>query len=93
VGSGNSQVRAGVLRLVSMLPGVSVTHGTVDGQPALTLTAGAAEFGMSYQEAITINANTGIPLKMDGGTADKVATTVTWVVTRVNLADIAAGKF
>ena len=48
---------------------------------------------MSYQEAITINANTGIPLKMDGGTADKVATTVTWVVTRVNLADIAAGKF
>ena len=93
VGSGNSQVRAGVLRLVSMLPGVSVTHGTVDGQPTLTLTAGAAEFGMSYQEAITINANTGIPLKMDGGTANKVATTVTWVVTRVNLADIAAGKF
>ena len=93
VGSGNSQVRAGVLRLVSMLPGVSVTHGTVDGQPTLTLTAGAAEFGMSYQEAITINANTGIPLKMDGGTAGKVATTVTWVVTRVNLADIAAGKF
>ena len=47
----------------------------------------------AYQEAITINANTGIPLKIDGGTAGKVATTVTWVVTRVNLADIAAGKF
>ena len=93
VGSGNPQVRAGVLRLVSMLPGVSVTYGTVDGQPTLTLTAGEAEFGMSYQEAITVNANTGIPLKMDGGTAGKVATTVTWVVTRVNLADIAAGKF
>jgi hypothetical protein len=93
VGSGNPQVRAGVLRLVSRLPGVNVTHGTVDGQPTLTLTAGAGEFGMSYQEAITINANTGIPLKMDGGTAGKVDTTVTWVVTRVNLADIAAGKF
>jgi hypothetical protein len=95
VGSGNPQVRAGVLRLVSMLPGVSVTHGTVDGQPALTLTANGAEFGsgMSYQEAITINANTGIPLKMDGGTPGTVDTTVTWVVTRVNLADIAAGKF
>ena len=94
VGSGNPQVRAGVLRLVSMLPGVSVvTHGTVDGQPALTLTAGAGEFGMSYQEAITINANTGIPLKMDGGMSGKVDTTVAWVVTRVNLADIAAGKF
>ena len=48
---------------------------------------------MSYQEAIAINANTGIPLKMDGGTPGKVDTTVTWVVTRVNLADIAAGKF
>ena len=45
VGSGNPQVRAGVLRLVSTLPGVSVTHGTVDGQPALTLTASAAELG------------------------------------------------
>jgi len=95
VGSGNPQVRAGVLRLVSMLPGVSVTHGTVDGQPALTLTASAAEFGsgMAYQEAITINANTGIPLKMDGGTPGTVDTTVTWVVTRVNLADVASGKF
>ncbi len=48
---------------------------------------------LSYQEAITINANTGIPLKMDGGTPGTVDTTVTWVVTRVNLADIAAGKF
>jgi hypothetical protein len=94
VGSGNPQVRAGVLRLVSILPGVSVTHGTVDGQPALTFTASAAEFGMSYQEAITINATTGIPLKMDGGVPGKApGTTVTWVVTRVNLADIAAGKF
>jgi hypothetical protein len=95
VGSGNPQVRAGVLRLVSMLPGVSVTHSTVDGQPALTITASSAEFGsgMSYQEAISINANTGIPLKMDGGTPGTVDTTVTWVVTRVNLADIAAGKF
>ena len=44
-GSGNPQVRAGVLRLVSVLPGITVTHGTVDGQPTLTLTAGAAELG------------------------------------------------
>jgi hypothetical protein len=100
-GSGNPQVRAGVLRLVSALPGVTVTHGTVDGQPTLTLAAGADELGgnggaggSTYQEAITINAQTGIPLKMvggpDGGPAD---TTVTWKVTRVNLADVAAGRF
>jgi hypothetical protein len=106
-GAGNPQVRAGVLRLVSVLPGVSITHGTVDGQPTLTLTAGGDEFGNpvvdkaklknplgAYQEAITINASTGIPLRMVGGEAGKApATTVTWVVTRLNLADIAAGKF
>jgi hypothetical protein len=109
VGSGNPQVRAGVLRLVSALPGITVTHGTVDGQPTLTLTAGAAELGNTvsgidnanpkaatgppYQEAITINADTGIPLEIVGGPAGKVAVTVTYVVTRVNLAGIAAGKF
>ncbi|MGH3295907.1 MAG: hypothetical protein ACRDP7_29325 [Trebonia sp.] len=109
VGSGNPQVRAGVLRLVSLLPDITVTHGTLDGQPTLTLTAGAAEFGPPpsvkdatklklgkqppYQEAITINADTGIPLKFVGGTPGHVGTTVNYVVTRVSLADIAAGKF
>jgi hypothetical protein len=110
-GSGNPQVRAGVLRLVSALPGITVTHGTVDGQPTLTLTAGAGELGYAgvakptkanpkgaptgpaYQEAITINADTGIPLGFAGGPAGQVAVTVTYVVTRVNLADIEAGKF
>jgi hypothetical protein len=110
-GSSNPQVRAGVLRLVSALPGITVTHGTADGQPTLTLTAGAAELGYSglstptkanpkgtptgpaYQEAIIINAHTGIPLAFAGGPAGKVAITVTYAVTRVNLADIAAGKF
>ena len=106
-GSGNPQVRAGVLRLVSALPGITVTHGTVDGQPTLTLAAGAAELGnvgidkanpqadpgSAYQEAITINAHTGIPLKFVGGSAGKVAAAVTYVVTRVNLADIRSGKF
>jgi hypothetical protein len=106
-GSGNPQVRAGVLRLVSALPGITVTHGTVHGQPTLTLTAGAAELGRTgidetdpkvetgpaYQEAITVNAATGIPLEIASGPAGKVTGTVTYVVTRVNLTDIAAGKF
>jgi hypothetical protein len=106
-GSGNPQVRAGVLRLVSALPGIAVTHGTVDGQPSLTLTAGAAELGHvgtdkadpkadtgpADQEAITINADTGIPLEIASGPAGKIAGTVTYVVTRVNLSGIAAGKF
>ena len=80
-GSGNPQVRAGVLRLVSTLPDITVAHGTVDGQPALTITAGKAELGTvgvdkadpkveagpAYHEAITINADTGIPLQIATG--------------------------
>ena len=109
VGAGNPQVRAGVLRLVSALPGIAITHGTADGQPTLTLTAGAAEVGYmvsgldggnpkaasgpAYQEAITINADTGIPLGFVGGPPGNVGVTVTYGVTRVSLADIAAGKF
>jgi hypothetical protein len=106
-GSGNPQVRAGVLRLASALPGITVAKGTTDGQPTLTLTAGAAEVGdtginkanpkaaagPAYQEAITINADTGIPLQIAMGPAGKVTGTVSYVVTRANLADIAAGKF
>lgn len=106
-GSGNPQVRAGVLRLVSALPDITVTHGTVDGQPTLTLTAGAAELGdvgidkanpkaetgPAYQEAIAINANTGIPLGVASGPAGKVVGTVTYAVHRVTLANIEAGKF
>jgi hypothetical protein len=105
-GAGNPQVRAGVLRLVSVLPGITVTHGTAGGQPTLTLTAGAGELGFMndvpgnpkaaagapYQEAITINADTGIPLEIVGGPAGQATVTVNYVVTRVNLADIAAGK-
>ena len=50
-----------------------------------------AETGPAYQEAITINA--GIPLKVASGPAGQVAGTGTYVVTRVNLDGIAAGKF
>jgi hypothetical protein len=100
-GSGNPQVRAGVLRLVSALPDITVTKGTADGQPTLTLAAGGGEFGgvgpqggtATYQEAITVNADTGIALKIVGGTPGQVDVTVSYVVTRVSLADIAAGKF
>ncbi len=51
-----------------------------------------AATGPAYQEAITIDAATGIPLGFAGGPAGKAAA-VTYVVARVNLADIAAGKF
>jgi hypothetical protein len=108
-GSGNPHVRAGVLRLLSLLPGISLTRGTANGQPTLTVTHtfSAAEFGPAttakanpkaaagpdYQEAITINATTGIPLQIATGPAGKVTGIVSYVVARVNLAAIASGKF
>jgi hypothetical protein len=106
-GSGNPQVRAGVLRLASLLPGITVTHGTADGQPTLTIAAGGPVLGRvgfdpsdpkiatgpAYDEAVTINAETGIPLQVAGSSAGTVNVTIRYVVTRVSLADIAAGRF
>jgi hypothetical protein len=103
-GSGNPQVRAGVLRLVSALPGITVTKGTVDGQPALTIAdtelgytgpknGPKAKGETSYEEAITINAHTGIALQIATGTVGHVTPGIRYVVTRVTLAGIAAGKF
>jgi hypothetical protein len=100
-GAGDPKVEAGVLRLVSILPDITVTHGTLDGQPTLTITAGQEEFansnipgdtGTGYQEAMTINTDTGMPVHMVGGTSADAMVTVTYVATRVSLADIAAGK-
>ena len=116
-GSGNPQVRAGVLRLLSLLPDINLTRGSADGQPTLTIThtTNAAELrhaamaalghaatgkanpktaaGPDYREAITVNADTSIPLQITTGPAGKVTGIVSYVVTRVKLADIAAGKF
>jgi hypothetical protein len=106
-GSGNPQVRAGVLRLVSALPDITVDKGTLDGQPTLTFTAGKAEVGTTGvdkknpkaevgpadHEAMTINASTGIPLQFASGPTGKITVGITYVVTRVSLSDIKAGKF
>jgi len=92
-GSGNPQVRAGVLRLLSTLSEVTVTDTTLAGQSALTLTAGTGAVMSGYQEALTINADTGVPLKFVGGVPSNVGVTVAYTSTRVTLADIAAGRF
>lgn len=101
-GAIDPKVEAGVLRLVSILPGITVSHGTADGQPTLTITAGQDEFGSAniagatgagYQEAMTINTDTGMPIRMVGGTDGNAGVTVSYVPTRVALADVEAGKF
>ena len=93
-GAGNPQVRAGVLQILATLPGVTVTHGTsADGQPTLVLTGGADEVGSGYQEQLTVNAETGMPISFVGGPpSGSPATQVEYKVARVTLSDVAAGQ-
>jgi len=92
-GSGNPQVRAGVLRILSTLPEVTVTSTTTGGQPTLTLRADAPAMPGNYQETLVIGAKTGIPVTFTGGVPGHTPdVTVTYQVTRVTLAGIAAGQ-
>jgi len=93
-GAGNPDVRIGVLRILSTLSEVAVSNTTTNGQPTITLTASAPALPSNYQEAITINASTGVPVSFAGGTPGQVpSVTITYQVFRVTLASIAAGNF
>jgi hypothetical protein len=85
-GAGNPQVRAGVLRLLGQMPEVKVAKGTYQGQAVLNLTAGKP--ATTTAETLTVNAETGLPIKYS---SDGV--TINYTVTRVTLADVAKGKF
>jgi hypothetical protein len=94
-GAGNPQVRAGVLRLLSTVSGVVVTNGTLDGQPTLVVgdvTPGVNGDGSS-EAAMTLNADTGIPLEYtDGPVGQTPDTSTTYQVSRVTIANILAGR-
>jgi hypothetical protein len=90
---GNSEIRAGVLRLLSTIPKVTVTNSTTDGQPTLTITAGPTVFGAGSQEVLTVNATTGLPVSSVSTTPGVPAATETYQVSRVTLANIEAGRF
>lgn len=91
-GSGEPDVRAGVLKILATLPGVTVTDGTSGGEPTLVLTAGTPELGAGYQEQLTIDANTGVPIRFVGGPPTGTpATTVSYKVSRVTMADLSSG--
>jgi hypothetical protein len=93
-GAGNPDVRIGVLRILSTLSEVAVTNTTSNGQPTITLTASAPALPSNYQEAITINASTGIPVSFAGGTVGQTpSVSITYQVSRVTLANIAAANF
>jgi len=93
-GAGNPQVRIGVLRILATLPEVTVTNTTTNGEPTVTLTAKAPALPADYQEALTIDASTGVPVAFAGGTPGQPpSVTVTYQVSRVTVSNIAAGQF
>lgn len=89
-GSGDPQVRAGVLRMLATLPGVTVTQQTTNGVPTLTLTGTAPEVGSDRVEALTINADTGAPIKLVGGLPQGPDGVVMYGVSRVDTAHLPA---
>jgi hypothetical protein len=92
-GSGQPDVRAGVLQILATLPGVTVTQGSSDGQPTLVLSAGAAELGSGYSEQLTINADSGVPLQFAGGAPGATPTAlVNYQVSRVTLTNLPSGS-
>ena len=93
-GAGNPLVREGVLRLLATVPGISITDATSGGREVLVLTAGTPVQQLPYQEALTIDASTGVPIKFVGGNAGSAPdVVVTYQVSRVTLSDVAVGKF
>ncbi|MFF5080445.1 hypothetical protein ACFY36_25620 [Actinoplanes sp. NPDC000266] len=88
-GAGDPVVRAGALRLLGQMPEVKVAPGTLDGKKVLNLTVGMPALPGAGQ-TLVIDAQSGVPLKLSNGPGDNVTT---FVVTRVNLADVKKGSF
>jgi hypothetical protein len=92
-GAGNPEIREGVLRLLSIIPGVAVANSTTGGQPTLTLTAGSTVFGAGSEQVLTVNAQTGMPVTSVMNIQGLGPSKDTYQVSRVTMANIEAGKF
>jgi hypothetical protein len=89
----NAQVRAGVLKILATMPNVEVTHTSTVGQATLTLTDSWPELDPGYLESWVINASDGFPVAQSGHGGGSPSQTTYYHVTRVTLAQVAAGKF
>ncbi|MFG1996708.1 hypothetical protein ACGFJ7_42695 [Actinoplanes sp. NPDC048988] len=88
-GAGDPVVQAGALRLLDQMPEVKVAPGTLDGKQVLNLTVGMPAMPGESPQTITIDAATGVPLKLSNGSDGST----TFVVTRISLADVKKGSF
>ncbi|WP_245821742.1 hypothetical protein [Lentzea waywayandensis] len=97
VGAANAEVRSGVLKLLATMKDVTVGETDVNGQRALTLTGAAAIQGGGGSQVITVNADNGLPFSSEVVPAKDSAdpskpSRVKYESSRVNLADVVAGK-
>ena len=90
---GSPQIRAGVLRLLSTIPEVTVADSMTGGQRTLTITAGPAVFGGDGNEVLTVNATTGLPVGSVSRSSGVAPGVYTYRVSRVTLSGIEAGRF
>ncbi|MFI6257835.1 hypothetical protein ACIBCL_17285 [Micromonospora zamorensis] len=87
-GDGNTQVRAGVLRLLSTISGVSVKNSTTHGKATLTITASPEVFGGEAGEVLTIDATTGMLVKDISTVPGLPQASTTYESSRVTKADL-----
>jgi hypothetical protein len=87
-GDGNTQVRAGVLRLLSTISAVSVKDSTTNGKATLTITAGPEVFGGQGGEVLTIDAETGLLVKDVSTVPGLPQASTTYESSRVTTADL-----
>jgi hypothetical protein len=90
---GDPEIRAGVLRVLSTIPEVTVADSTTGGQPTLTITAGPDVFSGDGKEVLIVSAKTGLPVSSVVAPSGVPAAVSTYRVSRVTLASIEAGKF
>ncbi|MFB9445410.1 hypothetical protein Dvina_18880 [Dactylosporangium vinaceum] len=87
-GDGNTQVRVGVLRLLSTISAVSVTDSTIGGKATLTITAGPEVFGGQGSEVLTVDAETGMLVKDVSTVPGLPEASTTYESSRVTTADL-----
>jgi hypothetical protein len=96
-GAANAEIRAGVLKLMATIKEATVGETEVDGQRALTITAAPEIVGGDASAVVTINADNGLPIRDETFPAKNSPHpskygVVKYKASRVNLADVAAGK-
>jgi hypothetical protein len=89
-GGARSDVRSGVLRLFSTLAGVVVDETTLGGRKAIRLRQ--RDFPDHYVETVYLDADSGVMLRMTGGTAGQDPdVVVTYEIRRVTASDLLQG--